>query len=163
MTNRPLPLLLLALFLTLAAGSRPASAQTTPNNTERFKESLSQPAVAENGRRASVTFREAPDAAAAVRSVLAKPARLRFTGWRVCIYSDNTAHAREGAREAIATFEEAYPDIPLYDSYTSPYFRVSVGNGTTSEEAIMLLERVRSRFPKAFVKQEQLTLSELLK
>ncbi len=64
---------------------------------------------------------------------------------------------------AIRTFEENFPDIPLYNGYESPYFRVSVGNCTTSEEAIILLERVRSHFPKAFVKQEQLSLADLLK
>ena len=153
------PILMMSWLLALWAAPERLLAQQP---VQRLRESLAQPAAGENGRVARVTLREAPDAAAAVQSVVSKPARVRFTGWRVCIYSDNTAQAREGAREAITTFRESYPGIPLYDSYTSPYFRVSVGNCTTSEEAIMLLERVKPHFPKAFVKQEQLTLSDLL-
>jgi len=153
--------LVIAFLTILSAGlSAPADAQ----NLAAFKERLTQPsAPAENGRSATVTLHEEPAAAEAVRRSQSQNARLRFKGWRVCIFSDNTADARAGAFAAIKTFEENYPDVALYNGYESPYFRVSVGNCTTSEEAIILLERVRPLFPKAFVKQEQLSLADLLK
>ena len=40
--------------------------------------------------------------------------------------------------------------------YDIPYFKVSVGNCLTPEEAIILKERVSATFPKAFVKREEL-------
>ena len=129
-----------------------------------FRERLAQPATDTlSGRTATVTVYEEESAAETLRQSQSQNKRLRFKGWRVCIFSENTADARSRAFAAIRTFEENFPDIPLYNGYDSPYFRVSVGNCTTSEEAIILLERVRSHFPKAFVKQEQLSLADLLK
>lgn len=129
-----------------------------------FRERLTQPATDTlSGRTATVTIHEEESAAEVLRQSQAQNKRLRFKGWRVCIFSDNTADARSRTFAAIKTFEENFPDIPLYNGYESPYFRVSVGNCTTSEEAIILLERVRHLFPKAFVKQEQLSLADLLK
>lgn len=141
-----------------------APIRTQAQTPEAFKERLAQPAVhAESGRTAAVTLHEEPEAAEALRKSQPQSVRLQFKGWRVCIFSDNTADARAGALAAIKTVEEQFPDIPVYDSYASPYFRVSVGNCTSTEEAIILLERVRPQFPKAFVKQEQLSLADLLK
>lgn len=153
---------LLILFLTALFASLCPRAEA--QNPAAFKEQLTRPAAgSEGGRTGTITLHEEPAAAEAVRRSQSQNARLRFKGWRVCIFSDNRADAREGAFAAIKTFKENFPDIPLYNGYESPYFRVSVGNCTTTEEAIILLEQVRSHFPKAFVKQEQLTLADLLK
>lgn len=152
--------ILFALIAALLLRTDPACAQSP----EAFRERLAQPATDTlSGRTATVTVHEEASAAEALRRSQAQNKRLRFKGWRVCIFSDNTANARSGAFAAIETFKEHFPEIPLYNGYDSPYFRVSVGNCTTSEEAIILLARVRSLFPKAFVKQEQLSLADLLK
>ena len=150
-----------SLLLALAALVPACALAQSP---EAFKERLAQPAIhAESGRTAVVTLHEEPEAAEALRLSQPQSTRLQFKGWRVCIFSDNTAEARAGALAAIKTAEEQFPDIPIYDSYASPYFRVSAGNCTSTEEAIILLERVRPHFPKAFVKQEQLSIADLLK
>lgn len=129
-----------------------------------YKQQLARPVVDSlSGRTATVTAQEDTSSLNILRQVRRHSDKWRFTGWRVCIFSDNTAEARSGARAAINSFEENFSNIPIYDEYASPYFRVSVGNCTTTEEAIILLEKVRRVFPKAFVKQEELTLSELLK
>lgn len=152
--------ILFALFALFLLRSETAGAQSL----DAFKERLAQPATDSlSGRIATVTVEEEPSAAEAVRLGQSQNKRLRFKGWRVCIFSGNTADARSEAFAAIRTFEENYPGIPVYNGYESPYFRVSVGNCTTTEEAIILLERVRPHFPKAFVKQEQLSLADLLK
>ena len=65
--------------------------------------------------------------------------------------------------EARKIFTENFPDIPLYMVYENPYFRVTVGNCLTIEEAIILKGRLATLFPKAFPKSEELTLSDLLK
>ncbi len=130
---------------------------------ERFKQQLAVPQSDSLGRTARVMVSEDPSAAEAVQRLQNQSSRQRFQGWRICIFSDNTPDAREGARKAMSLFREHFGGIPLYDQYASPYFRVSVGNCTTPEEAIILLERVKPLFPKAFVKQEQITLGHLLR
>lgn len=156
---RMLPILLALFALALF---RPETAEG--QSLSAFKERLAQPARDSlSGRIATVTVDEEESAARAVGSVQSQSKRQRFKGWRVCIFSSNAADARSGAFSAIETFKEHYPEIPVYNGYESPYFRVSVGNCTTTEEAIILLEKVRPHFPKAFVKQEQLSPSDLLK
>ena len=59
-------------------------------------------------------------------------------------------------------FEENYPGIKVYMVYENPYFKVAVGDCLTTEEAIILKGRVSSAFPKAFVKNETLSIADLL-
>lgn len=149
-----LPLLILVAMALPAKGQRLAS----------FKEQLAHPALDTLSlRTATVTVFESEAAREALAQATGSAHRTRFQGWRVCIFSDNTAEARSKAYEAMNTFREHFADIPYYNEYASPYFRVSVGNCTNSEEAIILLNRVNKVFPKAFIKQELLTLSDLLK
>ena len=88
--------------------------------------------------------------------------RQRFAGYRVCIFSDNGPEAREGAFEAKKLFEETFPDVKVYMGYENPYFKVSVGNCLTAEEAIILKGRVSATFPKAFLKNEEIAVSDLV-
>ena len=60
------------------------------------------------------------------------------------------------------SFEESFPGVSVDMVYDFPYFKVSAGRCVTSEEAIMLLERVRAKFPKAFLMRETLTAADLL-
>ena len=94
--------------------------------------------------------------------VASDAARLRFPGYRVCIFFDNGQDARAGAIAAKQLFEENYPGIKVYMVYENPYFKVAVGDCLTTEEAIILKGRVSSAFPKAFVKNETLSIADLL-
>ena len=72
----------------------------------------------------------------------------------------------EAIPEALAakqTFETAFPDIPVYLVYENPYFKVSAGNCVTSEEAIVLLGKIRSQFPEAYLMREDLTVADLIR
>lgn len=126
-----------------------------------FKEHLARPSggASHEGR---VTVVEAGDAAAAVAKLAARPAPTRLQGYRVCIFFDNGPDARTGAMAARTQFEEAFPDIKCYMAYETPYFRVTVGNCLTVEEAVILKGRLASLFPKAFPKSEELLVADLL-
>ena len=89
-----------------------------------------------------------------------KNARVR--GYRVCIFFDNGQDARAGALAAKELFTTNFPDIKLYMVYENPYFRVTVGNCLTIEEAVILKGKLMSLFPKAFPKSEELALIDLL-
>lgn len=115
-----------------------------------------------SGTTARVEINESGDAAKAVSQAVRNNTRQRFHGYRVCIFFDNGQNARAGAESALALFESSFPGVKAYKVYESPYFKVSVGNCLTAEEAIILKGRVSGVFTKAFLKNEELSASDLL-
>lgn len=155
---RRLPIILTLSLL--AAGVVPLRAQSL----EAFKRQLAAPLVGEwlTGD-ARVVASEAGDAAQAVAEASRSGSRLRLRGYRVCIFFDNGQDARAGAVAAKSLFEQNYPGERVYMVYENPYFKVTVGNCLTTEEAIILKGRVSPTFPKAFLKNEELSLADLLR
>lgn len=142
----------------LFAGALLCGAHTLrAQSLEAFKERLAAPSHS-----AAVTVSEYGDAAAAVRNAGRQAVRQRFKGYRVCVFLDNGPEARAQARAAEELFRENFPDIPVHLYYEKLYFKVTAGNCVTAEEAIVLMERLRGTFPKAFLKSEDLTVADLL-
>jgi hypothetical protein len=76
------------------------------------------------------------------------------------IFMSKTPTART---EALAARDSIAKYVPLhrqYVTYENPYFKVSVGNCTTQEEALVLLEDVKRYFPKAFIMRESIEIGE---
>lgn len=154
---RRLPIYILILLF--AALTRPARAQSL----DAFKERLRSPVASQTTLGAArVLVTEHGDAARAVADASRSGSRLRLRGYRVCIFFDNGQDARAGAVAAKTLFEEKFPDIRVYWVYENPYFRVTVGNCLTAEEAIILKGKVSGVFPKAFPKSEELSVTDLL-
>ena len=141
---------ILTLMLLCAAVSLRAQ------SLDAFKQRLAEPVAgtAFFGR-AQVTVAEHGDAVRAGQ-------QLRVRGFRVCIFSDNGPEARNGAFAAQKLFEETYPGVKVYMDYNIPYFVVSVGDCLSNEEAVILKGRVTGTFPKAFLKNEEFPISNLL-
>ncbi len=145
----------ISLFAVLLFGSLcPLAAQTT----EAFRRKLADPSA--EGARVVVT--EAGEAADAVARGARSGSRLRFRGYRVCIFFDNGQDARAGAVAARTLFLENYPGVKVYMVYENPYFKVTVGDCLTAEEAIILKGRISGTFPKAFIKSEELSAADLV-
>ncbi len=142
------------LFVLAAAlGAQSAGAQSL----EAFKQRLTR--TSDSGA-ARVAVTEYDDAAQAVAQAVRSVRRPVLKTYRVCIFADNGQDARAGAAAAKSLFEETFPGTPVYMFYENPYFRVTVGNCLTVEEAIILKGRVSGTFPKAFPKSEQLSLRD---
>ena len=152
-------LLLSLLFSAVAVAG--ATAQTLETFKRRLAVPESQPGCSFEPSR--VVAVEYGDATRAVAEASRTEQRDRISGYRVCIFSDNGPEAREGAFTAKKLFEESYPGVEAYMGYDVPYFKVSVGNCLTTEEAIILKERVSPTFPKAFVKSEELSIRDFVK
>lgn len=143
------------LSIGLAVWAVPVSAQSLP----AFRDRLREPAAAEE---AAVVVNECGDAAGAVAEASRGHARLRFKGYRVCVFFDNGQDARAGAEAARELFAATYPDTRVYIAYNSPYFTVTAGDCVTAEEAIILMGKVKATFPKAFLKSEELSVADLV-
>jgi hypothetical protein len=146
----------ICICLLCCAAALPAAAQSLG----AFKR---QPAASSSlFGRARVIASEYGETAGKVADAARAEQRQRFAGYRVCIFSDNGPEAREGAFEAKKLFEETFSDVKVYMGYENPYFKVSGGNCLTAEEAIILKGRVSATFPKAFLKNEEIAVSDLV-
>lgn len=118
---------------------------------EQYKQRLQQPDV-QLGSRVKIVEHDA--AVTAVRTLQARPTGEKISGYRVRIFFDNSQNARSLAQSTLARFKEIYPDIPAYLDYVTPFFRVTVGNCLTSEEAIILRGRIKDTFNAFLIPQE---------
>ena len=82
---------------------------------------------------------------------------------RISIFFDNSQNARAGAVETLEKFKELFPEIPATMTHENPYFKVSAGFCISNEEALILLNRLRKEFPKAFIVRERVSVDELKK
>lgn len=88
--------------------------------------------------------------------IAANPQR-SLSGFRVRIFFDNKQTARVESENTLKKFEQMYPDILAYMTYSNPYFKVTVGDCRTRSEAMSLLRRIRKEFPSAFVVKENIS------
>lgn len=108
-----------------------------------------------------VSVEEDASARAAISTVEAKAKAKSVNGYRVVIFSDNGQYAGDNAKRVHTTFQKTFPHINAYLVYESPYFKVSVGDCLTMEEAQILMAKLSSYYPKAFPKREEINLSDL--
>ncbi len=71
--------------------------------------------------------------------------------YSVRIFSDNSQDARTKSSEIAEKFKEDYPNVGLDLVYDSPYFKITVGQYLTKEEAIMLWGALKDEYPTSFV------------
>ena len=70
------------------------------------------------------------------------------SGFRVQVFSSNVQQtAKSEAFRIKALVEETFPDIGVYESYSSPFWKVRVGDCYTREEAQELLAELKKDFP----------------
>lgn len=98
-------------------------------------------------------------AASVVRSMQTRPSDGKIRGYRVRIFFDNSQSARTQAQQTMARFREIYPSIPVYMDYDDPYFKVTVGNCITYEEAVILCGKIKDSFELAFPIRVEIPLS----
>ena len=143
--------ILVVLFLALGLSSAEA-------------QSISQK-IAELERREAdgshVSVEQQASVGEAVRATEAAMHISKINGYRVVIYFDNEQYASNRANSVLKSFKNKYPYINAYLVYESPYFKVSVGDCVTMEEAVVLLNTIIGDYPKAFPKHEEIKITQL--
>lgn len=74
-----------------------------------------------------------------------------FSGYRIHVFMEIGNEALTHAEAVKKQFEEAFPDIPIYLSYSEPYFRLRAGDFRNRVEAEKCLHRIKPQFREAFV------------
>ena len=79
-------------------------------------------------------------------------------GFRVRIFFDSDRTARQQSQQIAARFAERYPDVPVYRSHVSPYFKVTVGDFRTRADAQRFASKLTSSgvYRYVFVVKEQI-------
>ena len=108
-----------------------------------------------------VSVEEDASAKAAISAVEGRAKAKSVNGYRIVIFSDNGQYAGDNAKRVHTTFQKTFPHINAYLVYESPYFKVSVGDCLTMEEAQILMAKLSAYYPKAFPKREDINLSDL--
>ncbi len=96
-----------------------------------------------------------------IESLIAKQRSLyksdsSFNGYRIHIFMEIGNDALDHARSVKAQFEHAFPDIPIYLTYSEPYFRLRAGDFRNRVEAEKCLRRIKPRFKEAFVTADKI-------
>lgn len=72
----------------------------------------------------------------------------RMGGYRIQVFSDNNARtAKSEARQRARNISSRFPEYQTYVVYSSPYWRLRVGNFRTMEEANNAADQVKEAFP----------------
>lgn len=80
--------------------------------------------------------------------MMARPVNGRMAGYRVQVFSDNNARtAKSEARSKQRVISSRFPNYQTYVMYTSPYWRLKVGDFKTQKEANALADELRRAFP----------------
>jgi len=82
-------------------------------------------------------------------------------GFRLEIFFSSGVSARENAQKVRTEFLRSFPDVPAYMTFQSPNFKVRVGDLRTKSEALQLKERIKNRYPNAFLVPDQIQFPKL--
>lgn len=74
-----------------------------------------------------------------------------FSGYRIHVFMEIGNEALKHAEDVKKQFEKAFPDIPIYLTYSEPYFRLRAGDFRNRVEAEKCLRRIKPKFKEAFV------------
>jgi len=77
-----------------------------------------------------------------------------MNGYRIRIYFDLGQKSRKQSEEVSYEFMQNYSGIAVYRSYVSPYYKVSVGDFRTRDNALKLYYQLLKDYPKAFIVPE---------
>lgn len=82
-------------------------------------------------------------------------------GFRIRLFFDLGQNSRTASEEVMNEFMLNYPGITVYRSFDSPYYKVSVGDYRTRDEALKFFKTIEKKYPKAFIVPEWINFPRL--
>ena len=153
------------LILSLAATGLPLGAQTVPEGYVLVDSLVFTPLSAVDSTLrgesiwsampSSVTVHQSQGTRTAVADLADRNSRRNFSGYRIRIFFDNKQNARGASEAALNRFKALHPGTAAYRSFSSPFFKVTVGDYRTKSEALAALRYIKPDFPTAFIVREK--------
>lgn len=85
----------------------------------------------------------------------------KVNGYRIRIFFDNKRDSRTVSEETELRFRSLYRGYNTYRSFSSPFFKVTVGDFRTRTEASAALRQIKRDFPNAFIVKEKFRFPSL--
>ncbi len=82
-------------------------------------------------------------------------------GFRVQIFFDSGNNSQRNANKARASFLSRYPDVDVYITFETPYYKVRVGDFRTRLEARKFLNQIQSNYSNAFIVRDNIKYPRL--
>jgi len=79
-----------------------------------------------------------------------------INGYRIRIFFDNKQNSRTVSEETELRFISLYPGYNTYRSFANPFFKVTIGDFRTKQDANAALREIVTNFPEAFVVKEKI-------
>lgn len=117
--------------------------------------------IDEAGADGAVTIRQSPAVRNALEEQIAGNAERKISGFRVRIYFNNSQNARSRSQAVAEEFASLYPQMRVYRSYSSPYFKVTVGDFRTKGEAQRFADSISGDYPSVFLVRENINYPEI--
>ncbi len=143
------------ITLTLALLSIGAMAQHVIDYQSRLQE----PILADNYLPAGVNLYMDESSARIMNILNNQQVDSLVAGYRIGIFLSNGYAARTEAEAVIERCERYFKEVPTTLRYDNPYFKVSAGYCITLEEAVILLNKLSQRFPRAYLVREQIPIN----
>ena len=102
-----------------------------------------------------IVVRQSPAIRSALNKQVNANAAKGYSGFRIRLYFASSRTAREESAAVIRRFNTMYPYIQAYRTYSSPNFKVTVGNFRTRLDAEAFLRCISGDFPDAFIVRER--------
>lgn len=94
----------------------------------------------------------------AMKSHIDKNASRKNMCWRIRIFFNNSQDSRTASNEMAKGFSERYPDVPVYNQYVNPFFKVTVGDFRSKSDATRFMNEIKPLYPSAFLVKETFVL-----
>lgn len=89
-----------------------------------------------------------PEGEETAKEEVSRPVSGRMAGYRVQVFSDNNSRtAKNEAKSKQRTIAQRFPQYQTYVMYTSPYWRLKVGDFRSQHEANSAAAELRRAFP----------------
>ena len=82
-------------------------------------------------------------------------------GHRISIFRDTGQDAREKCMAVRSRFKSKYENIPFYEEFVYPYYKLYVGDFRTESEALKFLKIIEKDFPDAFIVRDIISFPKL--
>ena len=88
-------------------------------------------------------------------------AEKKINGYRIRLLFDNKQTARTESEQIEEEFKLRFPTIPIYRTYTNPFFKIVIGDYRTKSEATKALKTIVQVYPKAIIVKENISFPEI--
>ena len=88
-------------------------------------------------------------------------AEKKINGYRIRLFFDNKQTARTESEQIEEEFKLRFPTIPIYRTYTNPFFKIVIGDYRTRSEATKALKTIVQVYPKAIIVKENISFPEI--